>query len=441
MTNMRKIYILFAVAAVLAVAGCQKPVAGNEDNQEIPGYDEKNDPNRPSGNDDVTVSPEEYIKETAKALMDELNYNKWSAEAEFIHKVIVALQNKHIDDSKLESWVEALEDSWSLEPRKEGNNTIYDNYIRLSDAKGHFEEQPDGTFTQTEANDFQIIFLIDGEKVSATFACTDSKVPVRISSGMYNNYDYETQQEYYEYRNTYIYVPESASAKILRGTSEFATLDLHMSADVKAPQQVNPYTDSASLEATFKIGVYTLSLQKVEYSPTGASAKIKLLSGSSSLITVDAKAGYELDPASTSNYPIPIKGGNINASVDVMGRIQLKADIPDVKKFLDAGLASNDKQQDANAFKALVAQLDESFTAAMYFNGSSNPRATLGVEPAIAEGSQHWYINPVIKFSDGTSYGIEEYFSEERFGDLISYANSWLEGIKNYVSTLFRDVQ
>ena len=258
---------------------------------------------------------------------------------------------------------------------------------------------------------------------------------------MYNNYDYETQQEYYEYRNTYIYVPESASAKILRGTTEFATLDLRMSADVKDPQQVNPYTDSASLEATFKIGVYTLSLQKVEYSPTGASAKIKLLSGSSSLITVDAKAGYELDPASTSNYPIPIKGGNINASVDVMGRIQLKADIPDVKKFLDAGLASNDKQQDANAFKALVAQLDESFTAAMYFNGSSNPRATLGVEPAIAEGSQHWYINPVIKFSDGTSYGIEEYFSEERFGDLISYANSWIEGIKNYVSTLFRDVQ
>ena len=398
MTIMRKIYILFAVAAVLAVAGCQKPVAGNEDNQEIPGYDEKNDPNRPSGNDDVTVSPEEYIKETAKALMDELNYNKWSAEAEFIHKVIVALQNKHIDDEKLAKWAEALEDSWSLEPRKEGNNTIYDNYIRLSDAKGHFEEQPDGTFTQTDANDFQIIFLIDGEKVSATFACSDSKVPVRISSRMYNNYDYETGESYYEY-------------------------------------------DSASLEATFKIGVYTLSLQKVEYSPTGASAKIKLLSGSSSLITVEAKAGYELDPASTSNYPIPIKGGNINASVDVMGRIQLKADIPDVKKFLDAGLASNDNQQDANAFKALVAQLDESFTAAMYFNGSSNPRATLGVEPAIAEGSQHWYINPVIKFSDGTSYGIEEYFSEERFGDLISYANSWIEGIKNYVSTLFRDVQ
>ena len=172
---MRKIYILFAVAAVLAVAGCQKPVAGNEDNQEIPGYDEKNDPNRPSGNDDVTVSPEEYIKETAKALMDELNYNKWSAEAEFIHKVIVALQNKHIDDEKLKKWAEALEDSWSLEPRKEGNNTIYDNYIRLSDAKGHFEEQPDGTFTQTDANDFQIIYLRSGECL-----CQDTSRDQRI---------------------------------------------------------------------------------------------------------------------------------------------------------------------------------------------------------------------------------------------------------------------
>lgn len=433
---MKKLYLFFAAVAIIAVASCQKPAAPSDSG--IPGYNENNDPNRPSGKDDVTVTPEQYIEETAKALMDELNYNKWSSEAEFIHKVIATLQDKHIDDDKLEKWAEALEDSWNLDPRKEGNSTIYDSYVRLSDAKGHFEEQPDGSFTQTDANDFQITFLVDGEKVSATFACSDSKVPVRISSRMYNNYDYETQQQYYEYRNTFIYVPENASAKILRGTSEFATLNIRMTADIKDPEQVNPYTDSASIDATFKIGVYTLSLQKVAYSPTGASAKIKLLSGQASLITIDANGTYELDPK--SNQSVPVKSGAIDASVDVMGRIQVKGDIPDFTKFYDTGSSMNEKNQDGNAFKAIVAELEKTFTAAMYFNGSSTPRATLGLEALQSQGSSYWYCNPVLRFSDGTSYGIEEYFTEERFGNTITYANSWFDGIQKYISGLFSDV-
>ena len=436
---MKKIYLLIAAVAFVAVAACQKNNPDNSGDENIPGYDEKEDSNSPSGHDDVTVSPEEYIKETAKALMDELNYNKWSSEAEFIHKVIAGLQDKEFKDDKLENWAKALQASWNLEPRKEGDATIYDSYVRLSDAKGHFEEQPDGTFTQTEANDFQISFLIDGEKVSATFACTDSRVPVRVSSNSNYNYNYDTDEGYYEYRNTYIYVPSSANLKILRGSSEFATLDFQMSADVKDPGQVNPYTDSATLDAIFKIGVYTLSLQKVAYSPEGASAHIKLLSGQSSLITVDANAIYELDPA--SNESVPVKSGAVDASVDVMGRIQVKGNLPDFVKFYNTMNAMNQKSSDANAFKALVAELEKTFTAAMYFNGDSNPRATLGLDAVqYNTGSSYWTCNPVLNFSDGTSYTLREYFSEERFGDLISYANSWAEGIKNYVSGLFRDV-
>ena len=427
-----------AALAVLAAASCQKPSATSEEEENIPGYNENQDPNRPSGKDDVTVSPEQYIEETAKALMSALDVDNWRNEAEFIHKFVVAMQNKKFNDDKLEKWAEALMETWSRAPRTEGNATIIDTYVRLSDAKGHFEEQADGTFTQTDANDFQITVLVDGEKVTGTFSCTDSTVPVRVSTLNKYEYDYNTDTETVESNYVYVYVPASANLKILRGTSEFASVDLKMSADVKDPTQVNPYTDSATLDATLKIGVYTLSLQKVAYSPTGASAYIKLLNGDASLITMDAKAGYELDPA--SNYPIPIKSGNINASLDVMGRIQVKGDIPDVKKFLDAGLASNEKQQDANAFKALVAQLDESFTAAMYFNGDSNPRATLGVEPAIAEGSSYWYINPVLRFSDGTSYGVEEYFSEERFSGLMSYTQDWLQGIERYITNLFSDI-
>ena len=435
---MKKLAFLLAAVAIVAVSACQKNTPEPNDS-EIPGYNENEDPNRPSGKDDVTVSPEQYIEETAKALMSALDVENWKNEAEFIHKFIVTMQSKEFKDDKLEKWAKALEDSWYREPRKEGNVTINDAYIRLSDAKGHFEEQPDGTFTQTDADDFQITVLVDGEKVTGTFKCVDSKVPLKIGSGGGNSYE---NDQYTEWANeTYVYVPESATLKILRGSAEFASLDLKVSTTLTDISQVDLFKDSASIDATFKIGVYTLSLQKVTYSPTGASAYIKLLNGQASLITIDAKAGYELDPKPAEGYPVPIKSGNVDATVDVMGRIQVKANIPDAKKFLDTGLGSNEVMQDGDAFKAKVDELNKTFTAAMYFNGAADPRATLVLEPvAPADGGTYWYINPVLSFSDGSSYGVEEYFSQERFGSLISATGEWMDGISQYIANLFGDI-
>ena len=438
--TMKKIHLLLAAMAVIAVAACQKPAAGNPEDENIPGYSEKDDPNRPSGKDDVTVSTEEYIEQTAKELMDALNWDKWSSEAEYIHKVVLALKEKNFKDSKIEEWAEALAESWEQEPRKEGSLTIYDNIVRLSDAKGHFEEQPDGSITFTEANDLMFTILVDGEKVSATYTGTDTNVPIRFfGSKTLINYDYETGQEYGEAHNTYVYVPESVTLKILRGTAEFASLVLNMKADVKDPEQVNPYTDSATLDLTFKIGVYTLSLQKVAYSPTGASAYVKLLSGNASLITVDAKGTYELDPA--SNASVPLKSGTVNASIDVLGKIQVKGDIPDVVKFMNTGESLNSKNNDGNAYKAIVAELEKSCSAAMYFNGSSTARATLGFEAVKSGGDyEYWYCNPVLRFPDGTSIGIEDYVTGDKFRNVTNYAENWWNGIERYVSNLFSDI-
>lgn len=430
---MKKVFLLIAAVAMIGLAGCQKTAADSTES-DIPGYNEKDDPNSPSGVDDASVSPEKQIEETAKALMAALDINNWRDDAEFIAKVIRTVQSKDYDDDKLEEWVDALTEGWQQAPRQEGNTKYYDYIVRLSDAKGHFEEQADGTFSFTEADDFQITILVDGEKVTGTFSCTDTKVPLRITSSGGNNYDYQTGTEYYEYHSTYVYVPSSAKLKVLRGSAEFASLELTADVDVKDPEQVNPYTDSATLTATLKFSVYTLVIQKLAYSPTGADINIKLLSGNASLITVTAKAQYELDPA--SNDSVPVKSGNVDAYIDVMGKIQLKGSIPDFALFMSTGQSMSSKRDDANAFKALVAQLEGTFSVGMYFNGAAEPRATLGLEASQIDGS-YWTCDPVIRFSDGTSYKLEEYFSEERFGDLIIYARNWWEGIQNYITNLF----
>lgn len=424
--RMKKIYLLLAAVAMIFAAACQN--------------DQPQDPNKPSGVDDPSVTPEAQIEETSKAFMAALDINNWRNEAEYVHKVAKSLSNKDFNDQKLEEWVDALSQSWQQAPRKEGNTTIYETIVRLSDAKGHFEEKADGSFKFEEANDFQFTVLVDGEKVTATFTCTDSKVPLIISSGVYfySYYDNDTYQEKREEHNNLLYVPTNAVLKILRGNNEFASIVLNTSVDVNDSNNPNPYTDSASLDVVIKVGVYTINVNKVAYSPTGANVNIKLFNGNASLLFVGADAVYNLDPASHSD--IPVKNGSVNAEVDIMGKIQLKGQIPDFAKFWEAGQNLNDNNQDAKRYPALVSEFEKTFSANMFFNGSSSARASLGMEAVKYDGNNYWYCNPVFRFSDGSSYGVEDYFTEDRFGGLIQYTDSWLDNIEEYLSGLFSDI-
>ena len=418
---MKKLIYLFAAAVVIAIPGCQKPEA-NPDNQE-----EKNqEGTKPDDGqkDDFSIPTDQYIEETIKALLGALDYSNWQKEAEFVQKVVQTIQQKEYDTEILEKWADALTESWQKEPYQEGNSVIYTSIVRLSDAKGHFTEQPDGSFAFTDADDFQITIQVDGESVTASFICTDSTVPIRISKSSRQGYNYETGAEEYTYNYDYLYVPTSATLKILRGSSEFASLVLNAAVDVKDPDELSLLTDSASIGATLKLGVYTLAVQKLEYTPTAAQVKVKLLSGSESLISIDATAdNYTIDES--SNLPLPVKGGIVNAAVDVMGMIQVKANIPDLSNFFERGMATDDFQQaDEQQFKAAVEAFEGTFSAGMYFNGSDTPRATLGMEAA-RQTPGPWYVNPVLRFHDGTAMGFEEYFSEQRFGNLIIYIMSW----------------
>lgn len=427
---------------MLTVAGCQKNEANGNANGagDIPGYNESADQNKPSGVDDPSVSTEDYIIATGKALIDEFDYTKWRADAEFVHKVVKAIQEKsrtaNID--ALKEWAEDLGKIWEQDPIKEGNTTVYKTVVRLSDAKGHFEEQADGSFKKTDANDLSITVNVDGEKVSATFSCTDSTVPVMISGHYSSGYYDGTNPASAQANETWVYLPTSANLKILRGDAEFASLALTATVDVKDPQSVSPYTDSANLSATLKISRYTVAIQKLAYSPTGANVAIKILADNNSLITANANASYTLDQNAQGG--LPVKSGSATADIDVMGRIQVKASMPSYEAFMKA-LEQVQQARDEQSVKTAAVAMEATFSAGMYFNGASTARATLGVQAMQNQYySGGWYADPVLRFSDGKSYSVDEYFTEERFGELINYARNWLDNIQHQLSDLFGDL-
>ena len=447
---MKKVFMILAAVAMISVVSCQKPGATDGNKQDDPQSQtddpQTDDPNKPSGVE-PDVSTEAYIEQTAKALMDALDKKNWQADAEFVHDVVKALSSKDYNYEALQQWSEELIDMWKQDPVKDGNATYYRTIIKLSDAKGHFEEQADGSFSRTDASDLQITINVNGEKVTATFACTDSKTVIRVA----NHESYsgpsapgETYSESYDVYSEYVYVPQTATLKILRGSAEFASLVLNAQSSIKDPERIDPTTDSFAVDVNLKVGAYTVAVNKLSYTSTKAIVDVKILKDNASLVTVTADADYVVDM--NAQQPLPFTSGKVNAVIDVMGMIQFKGNLPDFAAFMNAGESMSESMREGNeaVIKAKIAALEKTFSVKMYFNGTNTERASLGLEPfhyTDPYGNyEYWNCQPVLRFPDGTSVGIEDYFNEKRFGNLMETTENWWNDIQRYINYLFGDI-
>ena len=88
---------------------------------------------------------------------------------------------------------------------------------------------------------------------------------------------------------------------------------------------------------------------------------------------------------------------------------------------------------DENAFKDALAELEKLYGFGVYYDGGNTIQATIGFEPVFDEVDQYWTYNPVIRFADGTSYAVEDYFSQENFGDFANELMNWVNDLMDYL--------
>lgn len=131
-----------------------------------------------------------------------------------------------------------------------------------------------------------------------------------------------------------------------------------------------------------------------------------------------------------------------NGEVDVLGRLQIKANAVEFKKVGDIldryydYYYYNSVENAEAACKRDVELLKGFVSAGMYYN-SDVKQADLSFEPVYdswgsSNWSWEWYINPVIVFSsDGTSYSFEDYFGNSRFASVESLWESLLNNYEN----------
>ena len=87
--------------------------------------------------------------------------------------------------------------------------------------------------------------------------------------------------------------------------------------------------------------------------------------------------------------------------------------------------------------KALLDQLSQFIDLKLYYDGSSTPAASLQLVPAYDEEYEEWDVQACIAFaSDGETYLIGNYFSEENFPEVIMALAGITEGMKEIVDIM-----
>ena len=122
------------------------------------------------------------------------------------------------------------------------------------------------------------------------------------------------------------------------------------------------------------------------------------------------------------------------ANVNILNEVQIKASISDAKKLIDLFDDAYDHDEEEAYFKNKVAEINKLINMGLYYYGGSKLQAKVRLEPFEDEDDEWWYGNdgeyghktytywdmePVIEFSNGQTYSMDEFFNEDDFKSFV----------------------
>jgi|GEM_PF-2615893 len=449
---MKKVlYFVAAAALVFGAVACD----GNKENVNEQGLLD-------DGGKKLTPDDQKSkIEETANALMSDLDLKVWQSDYELVMSTVAEMEDKNVDASAIEDHLGAIVDAWTTATGEEPG-VVYTHVAHLSQLTGHFTENAEGGFDYEEANDLAVTIFSGNKTITATASVTDRDEKILLNASFRNGYD-ESGKPYESGDYTYMYVPEKASLGIAVDGKSLASLEITLNfTDVDKNGEADQ-NDKLDLGYSMTVGAYTFAIEQAEYATDAANVKMSFKRDGKLVLGVDAKAAakvvnYDYEKDGRSGYDvIPVSA---TANIDIEGKIQLSGNLPSgealqaAEEEIDKAYSTNDYE----AFKKAVDKLEKSFGVGVYYDGNKTLQATLGFEPVFNQGGQadgdlngdgivdeqdsyeqSFSANPVIRFLDGTTVGVEEYFSEKNFASLLVNVQAWVYGIMDYLGVLNKE--
>lgn len=420
--NMKKLvffvmmFLTLSVSMTMVSCGDDEPVGGQTDSGTgQDGEDVSGD--SLSGNVGLDInSQKKFIANTANELMSAISARDFMSASSLIEYV----ERISHDNSVLGTWID---DCMKL-CQVSATDDIVKNVYKLSNFYGQFE-LVNGRWIQTADNVSYLEFNFTdsiGSPCSLRLECSGKETAVHHEA-----FDDEEWRYYYDgdgsytlytrIENTYV-IPERIDVTLNQGGYTVASLEMLSKLSLKGGDGEFDYKrDAAELTVKASVGGYTWAIDRVAFNAgRSASFSESLKKDGTTLVSLTASAEGDItDEANPS-------GGITILDFDIMGRVRIAGSISDIAAF-SANLASaEENDRNENTFKEYLKKANDGFDLKLYLGGSGESCAYMQLYPFADYDyyGETWSYEPVIMFSDGTSYStFESYFDEFTYSEVI----------------------
>ena len=313
--------------------------------------------------------------------------------------------------------------------------TDYKRLLRASAFKGHFTVKS-GKWVYTQANDLQFTFN-DRQGSQCVLKMTTSGASKTVYVGGNSDYDYlyssywydgygnRHDERVYEYYKTegYLEIPEHASLTFTQGGQTLISVSADFDLSNIGGEMWNLSRNGLSSVVRAMVNNYDINAERISYSPTAESqVKLQLSKDGSLILAVDIEGGGYADISAEHglHYFDTSTLDNAKVTIDLVGKIQIYANINDIHSIRRAIENANENHRKESDFKRYIDRANGLYNAHFRYAYEEEPyvRGNLTLE-AFANSDysgEYWEARPIITFTkDNTSYAIDSYFTENRF--------------------------
>lgn len=301
-------------------------------------------------------------------------------------------------------------------------------FIKLSNMKGSYSASyKDKTWkTNSKSGDLNMSYTASDGKVWS-LSVTHSGSWGVISEVQEERYYYYYEPEVYTTTHK-IDIPKSVRVILKKGNDTAVDVNVNIT-DLNISNNKLTPSSKVSYNLTAKIKDMEVS-QSTTYNPNGnASVNTTLKKAGKDAISVTVEGN-------TSTSRDEITNGNANnINVSILNKLVVKGKISDVKNFTDALDEASRNDENESTVDRCISRANSYIDIGLY-NGTSSSSAKqasviFNKDYERMYGYTYYKAVPVMKFSDGTTYSFEEYFTESRFESLINLIDKKVKEFEN----------
>lgn len=316
----------------------------------------------------------------------------------------------------------------------------YTEYARIIDAtkyRGRFEHQGYKWVRTKDSQDLEFLFRDqDGNDCLLAFTVSDKAKAVR--SEFFNSEDTEyvpgaaghpRYTERTKYKNT-VMVPEDVRMTLQQGDRQLLSTDIHT--DLTTSGDLNLAVDQLAFTCKTVFQKYEVIVHRAFYKgPGDAEAGVELKADGKTLLAAKATGHGLVSNRGVDNV------GSVNVAADILGELQVKGTCSNgsrLAEIIDRMEKDKAVYTDEARFKKEVADANSLLDVNVYYSYATKPSAglLLGAMKTVDDysGRAEWISNAQIKFTDGTTYAVDDYFSRKNFAGVFKEAGDMINAFK-----------